>query len=440
MFNKPLREIKPEDVLAFCRRKNPITPQLDYVADLEQPDLPQRIAALANMFGGLMFIGVTPDKNGKPVGHGGVPAGDYITDEVRRLIAMVNPCPQYELHINDKRAGRSFVLLRIFEGTRPPYFASEAPHVVWVRTKQKLEPADRPTIERLHERRDEAEIERQKSRDATADYYQVLLGEGKNERAEQRSPDDGMSVYIPELDENTVTLKLHLQPDHPRPGVLGQSPELLAVEVPAAALDYGESIHTPHFPADNLDAAPGGVAAFNWRDGDMSRDFRADQIYTNGVIFHAHQALTHNAHDDDVLHLGSALIELHDFLAVATKLYSRFSYSGALTLFISLDDALDKLVSPAVPHGAQEFVSGRRRMTRDAYTWEVPLDTHQLQKPHRVIEIINALARRMHWDLRVGMRYEDSVLAILAQTSRISSTTLPQLAAYDQVRMPQLTA
>lgn len=130
LFSDDLSNLKLQDLEDFLglhleERQRPIEgPQLDFKVDLPN-DLGDSVAALANTYGGLLFIGVRSEKkkHNIPVAIVGVDlkGGDSKARITDRVLSTVHPRPDFDVKPVPVGSSKSVIVIRVREGNYPPY-------------------------------------------------------------------------------------------------------------------------------------------------------------------------------------------------------------------------------------------------------------------------------------------------------------------------------
>src|SRR5829696_7959051 len=129
-----IRELTFNDVAAFCAEKHVEGIQIDYKQDFPQKGLAKQFAAFSNTRGGIIIVGVEEDsKTGVPLKWEGIPNQGKLIDRVHQFAANVEPAPDYDVCVTDESNGNVFLLIRIFEGDRTPYYVQNDSNI-YVRT------------------------------------------------------------------------------------------------------------------------------------------------------------------------------------------------------------------------------------------------------------------------------------------------------------------
>src|SRR5665811_1385106 len=128
----PVGSLAFNDIVAFCQQKIIEGVTLEYKVDFPK-DLAKQFVTFSNTQGGLVIIGVGEDQNGYPDSWDGVTNTGKLIDRVHQIAANVVPFPTYEVATTDEVKGKVFVLIRISEGSAPPYATTSDP-TPWVRT------------------------------------------------------------------------------------------------------------------------------------------------------------------------------------------------------------------------------------------------------------------------------------------------------------------
>jgi hypothetical protein len=164
LFTDPLSATTAQDVREFLCLTSPESqrpqecPQIDYKIDLPQ-DLGDSIAALANTYGGLVFIGVKSDKAKQniPVAMPGAKiGGDAKARLTDKIISTVTPRPDFEVHsVPIGTAGEVVAVIRVRQGSFPPYEYSQGATIrIPVRVQDTNRQATVREVEDLFKRRE----------------------------------------------------------------------------------------------------------------------------------------------------------------------------------------------------------------------------------------------------------------------------------------------
>jgi hypothetical protein len=140
---------QPED------KRLPESSQIDYKQEFP-PDLGDDVAALANTYGGLIFLGIKSDKNRNnvPVQWDGVQLGSDPSVRVSsRILSTVRPRPEFDIGLVGSTNG-SIVIIRVKEGSYPPYEYEQGASVrIPIRVNDRNKQASVRDIEAMIERR-----------------------------------------------------------------------------------------------------------------------------------------------------------------------------------------------------------------------------------------------------------------------------------------------
>lgn len=134
MLKKPVSEISFNEVVEFCNEAHGEGVQIDYKKDFPSNGFAKHFAAFSNTRGGIIIIGVEEDrKSGIPVSWTGVVKDAKQIEKIHQAASNVEPIPSYEVHATDEVDGKCFVLIRINEGDKTPYYVQNDFNI-WVRT------------------------------------------------------------------------------------------------------------------------------------------------------------------------------------------------------------------------------------------------------------------------------------------------------------------
>jgi hypothetical protein len=420
MFEKPLYEITFTDVASFCAEKQPATVQLDYVPSLEVEDVPRRIAAMANTFGGYLIVGVASNaRTSRPSSCRGIIDDSHLGEHLARCMRAVRPYPHCAFHKTTSKNGRVFVVIHVLEGRYGPYYVAGEAQTVWLREsgRRALVAATRPDIIHIREKQTLKEWHT----DYTEQAFLLLHTEAEAARVAARNPDDGESVYMPELLEDMPLLTMYLRPSQAIPGLLGVTPQTLQQWAPALRPACDATAYVPHFPEPQMETMPDGVVALEWYDNPGARDVHCDQLYTDGTVYHAHSILQY-VDSEPAIYLTTIAMELADFLMVAHVLYARAGYHGTLEGSVMVTQAKGLQVVATLPLDRSPIPSSLRTVPFAAHAWPLLTDTHLLADPHTALAFRLSLMEKIHWDMRASGYSEEYVHTALWQTGR---TLLP---------------
>ncbi len=133
---------------------------LDYKSN-DSGDWVEDIVAFANTAGGLLFLGVQSDKqnNNAPVAVVGIAVGngDLKTRLTAQIVSLITPRPDFEVGIVPlpNLTGQSVAVIRVREGTYPPYQYAKQDRVRFrIRIQDATRDASLRDLEALFRRRD----------------------------------------------------------------------------------------------------------------------------------------------------------------------------------------------------------------------------------------------------------------------------------------------
>ncbi|MBS1854359.1 MAG: ATP-binding protein [Acidobacteria bacterium] len=142
-------------LIATGQREGPL---LDYKADISPKDSwPETIAAFANTFGGIIIFGVEGqgDQPRRLIGYD--PKGVEMKTRLgSTLLSRIQPRPNIQIRVLtlDTDAGKEVALVRVAEGTHPPYLYNKGDeHRVYLRSGAQKVEADYLQLSALLEKR-----------------------------------------------------------------------------------------------------------------------------------------------------------------------------------------------------------------------------------------------------------------------------------------------
>jgi len=135
ILNKAIKSFGFEEVVDFCKEKHPEGIQIDYKKEFPKKGLSKHFAAFSNARGGVIIVGVDEDKRTSiPKSWSGIKNEGKLEERVHQFASNVKPIPAYELQTTDEKNGKVFLLIRIFEGDRTPYYVQNDANL-WIRTE-----------------------------------------------------------------------------------------------------------------------------------------------------------------------------------------------------------------------------------------------------------------------------------------------------------------
>lgn len=171
LFNCKLTPLSFQDVDEFLGLSLPVdkrlpeSSQIDYKQDLPG-DLGDDVAALANTYGGLIFLGIKSDKNRNnvPVQWEGVQLGSDPSVRISsRILSTVRPRPEFDIGLAATANGNIGVI-RVKEGSYPPYEYEQGATVrIPIRVNDRNKQASVRDIEALIERRNATKLAAQRT-------------------------------------------------------------------------------------------------------------------------------------------------------------------------------------------------------------------------------------------------------------------------------------
>ncbi len=283
ILSDPISKFSFEDVVSFCDEGHIEGTQLDYKKEVPK-NLAKHFASFSNTRGGVIIIGSDEDsKNGKPKDYIGVVDDGKVIDRIHQFAANVSPRPRYELHrAEDSSSGKMFVLIRIEEGDKTPYYVQNDPHV-YIRTgniSDPIEQAGSEMLELLFRKRERASKARDLSIMRSEDVFQAAIRKTVRSRestVRNENPDNYKEVLemLPDIGTHPM-FKILIQPYYPfRPLC---NPE----DIKNRVGEYREqSYYLGDFPSLSVNPFQDGGLVTNWNNEGII-DFQ--QLYSFGLV------------------------------------------------------------------------------------------------------------------------------------------------------------
>lgn len=410
ILNEPITSLSFTDVVAFCQQAHIEGIQLDYKRELPPKGLAKHFASFSNTRGGVIIIGVEEDpKTGKPIKWEGLPYDGKLADRIHQYASNVDPRPSYEVHITDNNNGNIFVLVRIFEGDRTPYYVQNDSNL-YVRTGNITDPIDIASpdaAELLFRKKEKAQLSRNNYTKRADEVFNEALKRAEVERQKEiiaektrwikGNPDVPESNFNPQtvhekLGSNTSMWTVQIQPFYPK-GALTTPHDVLAKadDYRVRGKWFGE------FPVRNLTPVPDGVYSFEWSR--TNGEIECQQLYSTGLLYDTVDVLTHRDGQKQIW-LSHFAARLFIFFQSASKFYKIFPYQGSLTGFMRLENAQGIPILGLVPEGHMPnpfFYDNAKEAFLPKYEWEIDLETSSLHDPKSLQDFYINFIREAYW-------------------------------------------
>lgn len=405
ILNKPIATFSFDDIAAFCKEEHVEGIQLDYKKDIPR-DLSKHFASFSNTRGGVIIVGVEEDgKSSTPKVWEGVMNDGKLEERIHQFASNVQPIPSYEVHTTNENKGKVFVLIRIFEGDRTPYYVQNDPNL-WVRTgniSNPIEKASPEEVELLFGKKNRAEVTRRHYEERAYSIYKAALLDADEERKRlivdekvelDKKRAEGMATnsrYVQSnLGTNTAMFTIVLQPFYPKKSLLAPQEILNSLDKLRVRAGWGD------FPDLNMNPIPDGVINFFWRHDDGL--IKCEQIYSYGLIFLTLDVLSPDDQHRNNIYLSSMASVLYASLTVANRFYNLCGYQGGVVGKISLRGSRKAIVQPIVP-SRYTYFGDTKRSFLDAYDWEIDVDTALLENKFACQEYFIEKVKEFYWSL-----------------------------------------
>jgi hypothetical protein len=394
LFTKPFDEFSFNDVVEFCQERHIEGLQLDYKKELPSKGLAKHFAAFSNTRGGIILIGVDEDKQGFPINFEGLVLDGKIVDKIHQYASNVEPRPSYDIRVTDENDGKVFILVKIYEGDRTPYYVQNDANL-YIRTGNITDPIDIASpdaVELLFGKRDKAQKARANSLKFAESIYKAAVIRAERERAEE-SAKFGRNEYFPEkLNGGDACMCLIvIQPFNPVKAIT--TPKDIKVKYPNWKFNgpYGYS-----FPSRTPESIPEGVLGTSWD----STSVTCEQVFANGLLY-----LVDNILDIDtqrqtrIVSIDKIVLNLFSFLKAAANFYRSFGYQGGLIGFLEIKNLYDVSIQPIYLSQRISVRSNRLKALMTDYNWDFETDTAQLFNEIAYQSFFIELMERVHWNL-----------------------------------------
>jgi hypothetical protein len=379
ILTKPLADITFDDVEQFCKTQVIEGVNLEYKQEFPR-DLAKQFVTFSNTEGGLIIIGVAEDeRTGLPISSEGIATEGKPLDRVYQFAANVIPYPTFDARLTDEKNGKTFVLIRVLEGSAPPYSTNNDP-TPWVRTgnvSKPLVPANREDLLRLMGKRDKAaELRRTNLTFARSIFEQDLMES---------------STATPSSSGQSAAFEISIMPYYPERNILSYG------ELEPIAPLLGAHWQGTAYTSGDV-SIPQGRSAF--RRADYKDVFTSDQLYLTGHIYRS-TSITHmNGNEVEEVSPYAIGGHLNKQLTMAAHVYKHANYHGLVVINVKIHGAKGVYTFPidSTPFRSDETA----QIKLNEYEWSETTDTSTLSEPAATGELHETLQRQIMWDLGIG--------------------------------------
>jgi hypothetical protein len=349
LLNQDINKLTFDDIVNYCTtEQEPEGTQLDYKRELPKgKTLSTLIAAFSNMRGGMIILGVEEDKVlGTPIKWDGIMVSAKDIESIHQMISNVDPLPEFVVCKTNEVFGKSFVLIRIYEGWRTPYYVFNDANV-WVRTgsiKKPIDIASPEMLELLFGKKDKAEKLRNIYLDEAKELFEGSFFRARNIAIESQL--------------NFVPLIVSIQPFYPCKSFV----------TPSEINENITDILSGKFPCNNIEKISKGVMQFKYS---TDRNIEFLQICSNGVFHLIRNLCQIDEHGASIM-IKELIIILIRTLKVSLRLYEFIGYNDGVFIQIQLKNLF------GVKTGFEPFFSDFQKLPKNNYLWSFQTDVCNL--------------------------------------------------------------
>ncbi|MFA6047768.1 MAG: ATP-binding protein [Parcubacteria group bacterium] len=401
ILRKPINSFGHSDIVSFCQEKNPEGVQLDYKKELPQRGLAKHFAAFSNTRGGVLIIGVEEDKkSGFPVMWDGIEGDAKMIEKIHQEASNVEPIPSYEVHATDKIDGRNFIIIRIFEGDKTPYYVQNDSNV-WVRTGNISNPIDIASpdgLELLFGKKEKAEKARnnflligKELHEAAIEKEEKKIREGWKKEIEKEG---GTTIFRYEkiIGIDDAICKITLQPYFPSKSLV--APKEIKDNIDSIRFRNGNFT----FPQLNVEPSPKGIRYFSYQ---RSREILESQIVLGQGLIQNIFTVSRKGQDEEprIISLQAIATRVFGIFRFADKFYNKYGYQGVLIGSIEISGAEDALARRIVPSGMDFWDNDKiKDSLLSDYLWEIKIDTRILKEKDKLKKYYEEVLEEIYWD------------------------------------------
>lgn len=410
IINLDINKITFDDIVKFCLENQIEGIQLEYKKEFPKKGLSKNIASMVNTRGGLIIVGIEEDgETGIPKAWDGVKNEGKLIERAHQFVSQVDPLPSYDVCLTNENNGNVFLLIRIFEGDRTPYYVQNDANI-WVRTGNISNPIDIASpdaLELLFRKKEKAEQTRSIYLERTKEIFSAALkraekerlrlidSEKQNYKREQRAlgidPIDwsafNSSLVQSELGSNTGICTITIQPFYPKKAFVNP------IEIRSSIQNIKASGCGYEFPDENyIEMTPFGTLSFYWSR--HSGSIKCEQFFGNGLIYNSRDVLDTNKEGHKYISLYEIGYFLFITLKAASNYYDHIGYQGTILGCVRLNNIEDVIIEPIIPAGWRNY-SDRNSSLLSNYEWDIDIETSRLREIKSLktyfIELVNAI-------------------------------------------------
>ncbi len=417
ILNKDIHKITFDDIVTFCSEKQIEGIQLEYKKEFPQKGLAKNFASLSNTRGGLIIVGIEENKEtGIPKVWDGVKNEGKLIERVHQFAAQVEPLPSYEACITNEKEEKVFLLIRIFEGDRTPYYVQNDANI-WVRTGNISNPIDiasSDALELLFRKKEKAEQTRLIYIERTEDIFSAALERAEKERLqkivfekqnfekEQRlagveKVDLGQlkSSYVQnELGSNTSICTILLQPFFPKKSFI--TPFELKNKIPQL---QAKSSWGSEFPNYSQETIPEGVLSFKWNKS--TGKLFCEQIFCNGLIYNSRDILLIDENGLRKINMSFIADLFYMTLLFGRTFFGLINFIGHILGHIMIQDLSETYIHQIELRNNRVVFPDPHICLLNNYKWDIDLDTSILNNQ---VELFNYFVEKMN-EIYVGFNF-----------------------------------
>lgn len=373
ILNKSIDTFSFQNVVEFCKLGYREGTQIDYKLDLPKDSLARHFAAFSNTLGGVIIIGVEEDKKtGIPVAWNGVDNDAKRIERIYQWAGDVEPHPLYKVHATNEENGKIFILVRIYEGDRTPYYVQNNANI-WIRTGNVGNPIDTSSpdwTELLFGKKEKAQIARSNYLNRAREVYESALSRAEQERVRltkteqeqynEQNKNIPLSQRVPfqsryyshKLGSQAAMCTFVLQPFFPARALT----EPREIQRRLNELNHPVSYYNLW---NNTEPIPEGILSFEWNK--QTGLISCKQIYATGLLYHSEDVLNVQAGESRISTLA-IFARLFMSFKYVTNFYRLFGYQGGLHGSLTLKGVKEAIVYPLERENRMRtFFQGEKR-------------------------------------------------------------------------------
>jgi hypothetical protein len=289
-----------------------------------------------------------------------------------------------------------FVLIKIHEGDKTPYYVQNDPHV-YIRTgniSDLVEQAGPEMLELLFKKREKAETARQVWIKRSEETFLATIRKAIRDREQNileehpQDAQDRISKLRP-IGSGRPMFSFFIQPYYPL------EPFCDPIQMKDRVMEYrAQTRFFSDFPDLNIQPFQDGILATKWEEGGLI-DFH--QLYSYGLVrrdraLHEDTQRKHNS-----IYIQHAVAYFFTALTAARNFYRLFGYQGVLVGEIAISGVEGRGIMKIIPSTWHDFYGEQAKGLLNRYNWPIEVETSVLEDEKSLRLFVIQKINEIYW-------------------------------------------